>query len=362
MRSILQNSFTKKTAGSLLGAALCLFGTDTSAATFTLKTGTNLNWNGGTNTWDVTNGTPLNNSFPSYNDDVIINGGNSVILNIGTAECHSLTITAELGSGNGSTSLLNVGANNLRVYGTIVVSGGNSNKLAQLSVTSGIVELTNALSPNFPAGTPNGEKDIIEITAGGLIQPNKTSIGPLPVELVSFTAAKKAGEVALTWETASEKNNTGFEVQVSADGKNYEALSFVASRNGNSSAAQRYAYAHKTANKEGLVYYRLKQVDMNGDFEYYTAKVVDLGRIAATVNTFPNPFQNSFELNLSSPATATADILVVDMTGKTVYAAKQELTKGANTIKVELNNQPAGIYLLKAAAGNQTYSNRLVKQ
>ena len=185
---------------------------------------------------------------------------------------------------------------------------------------------------------------------------------PLPVELVSFAAAKKNAEVLLTWETASEKNNTGFEVQASTDGKNYEALAFVASQNGNATSAQRYAYTHKTGNREGLMYYRLKQVDMDGTFEYYNAKVVDLGRFATTVNAFPNPFQNQFELNLTATAAETAQITVTDMAGKTVYQTAQKLQKGTNTLKVTLENQPAGLYLLKATTGNQTYTNRLVKQ
>src|SRR6476660_2627198 len=86
------------------------------------------------------------------------------------------------------------------------------------------------------------------------------AINPLPVELVSFNALKKDKEVNLTWETASEKNNQGFEVQVSADGKNYETLGFVASQNGNANFSQRYAYTDKVAGQEGLMYYRLKQI------------------------------------------------------------------------------------------------------
>src|SRR5689334_22349445 len=104
MRSLLQNSLSKKVAGLTLGAALYLFGSAADAATFTAKTGTNLNWNGGSTTWSIS-GTPLNSSYPSYNDVVIINGGNRVTVNIAVAECASLQIDA----GGGSTlSLLDV--------------------------------------------------------------------------------------------------------------------------------------------------------------------------------------------------------------------------------------------------------------
>ena len=185
---------------------------------------------------------------------------------------------------------------------------------------------------------------------------------PLPVELVSFTAAKKNNEVALTWETASEKNNTGFEVQASADGKNYEALAFVASQNGNATSAQRYAYTHKTGNREGLMYYRLKQVDMDGTFEYYNAKVVDLGRLSFTASAYPNPFVDAFKVELQTTTSETATILLTDLTGKVIFHTQRDLAKGANVLEIGIKDQPAGLYLLKATTGNQTYINRLVKQ
>lgn len=187
-------------------------------------------------------------------------------------------------------------------------------------------------------------------------------INPLPVELVWFEAVKKAGEVALSWETASEKNNAGFEVQVSADGKQFEALDFVASQNGNAGYSQRYAYSHKTESREGLVYYRLKQIDLNGAIAFYPAKVVDLGRFKPTVAVFPNPFQDAIKVSLETTRPETAEILVTDMSGKAIYTARHDLSGGLNRLEIALGNQPAGVYLLKATTGTQTYTSRLVKE
>ncbi len=214
----------------------------------------------------------------------------------------------------------------------------------------------------------------VQVTAGTTWKSTRTNVtsfspfavadatGPLPVELVSFKAVKKNAEVLLTWETASEKNNIGFEVQSSTDGKNYERIGFVASANGTSSSLQRYAFTDKASNKEGLAYYRLKQIDLDGTFEFFASKVVDLGRTGSAVSAYPNPFQNQFAVSLTSAVAEAAVITVTDMTGKTVYTTTAQLQKGTNTLNVTLKDQPAGIYMLNATAGNQTYINRLVKQ
>lgn len=187
-------------------------------------------------------------------------------------------------------------------------------------------------------------------------------ITPLPVELTSFTAIKKNAEVALSWETASEKNCQGFEIQTSADGKNYKALDFINSANGNSASAQRYAYTHKTGSREGLIYYRLKQVDLDGKATYYHAKVVDLGRFTNAATIYPNPFQDKFKLELQATEVGNAEIIVRDLTGRTIVHNQPILVKGTNTIDISLKDAPAGVYLINATAGGHTYTDRIVKQ
>lgn len=217
--------------------------------------------------------------------------------------------------------------------------------ITKVGLTGNAGTVLNSTPINFPLFT----------VQGGLIN-------PLPVELVWFEAVKKAGEVALSWETASEKNNAGFEVQVSADGKQFEALDFVASQNGNAGYSQRYAYSRKTESREGLVYYRLKQIDLNGAVAFYPAKVVDLGRFKPTVAVFPNPFQDAIKVSLETTRPETAEILVTDMSGKAIYTARHDLSDGLNRLEIALGNQPAGVYLLKATTGTQTYTSRLVKE
>ncbi len=218
-------------------------------------------------------------------------------------------------------------------------------RVASIAGLTNIVTGQVSLPTTFP---------LMSIVGGG--------INPLPVELVNFNAVKKNSEVALTWETASEKNNTGFEVQSSMDGKNFEKIGFVASQNNTSSSLQRYAFTDKVSNKEGMVYYRLKQIDLDGTVAFYNAKVVDLGRFSYVATAYPNPFQNAFKLSLEAPASGHANLVVTDLTGKVVYAGNQELLKGQNTLEINLKDVPTGLYLLKAATGSQTYMKTLLKQ
>ena len=229
------------------------------------------------------------------------------------------------------------------------------NAPSRIASIGGLPSLTNIPNP-VVTGVPSPAKTFPLMSIQG------TGLNPLPVELMAFNAVKKNNDVALTWETASEKNCKGFEIQSSADGKNYEALDFVASQNGNTSYSQRYAYTDRIVKKEGLMYYRLKQIDLDGTVAYSQAKVVDLGRFNYTASVYPNPFQDAFKVNLETQTAQTAEVLVTDITGKTLYNTEISLAKGNNTLDISLSNQTPGLYLLKVTTGTQTYINRLVKQ
>ena len=98
----------------------------------------------------------------------------------------------------------------------------------------------------------------------------------LPVELVTFKGEKRNRENVLFWETASETNNRGFEVEISNDGSHFEKMAFVKGR-GTTSELQNYNFTHTlNAKQNGVLYYRLKQLDNDGKFEY--SKIIEIGR------------------------------------------------------------------------------------
>jgi hypothetical protein len=117
----------------------------------------------------------------------------------------------------------------------------------------------------------------------------------LPVELLYFYGEKEGENVCLDWQTATELNNSDFEIEWSTDGINFEKIGEVAG-NGTTTEIQFYDFLHKNP-VNGFNYYRLKQVDFDGAFEYSEVITITMERLNdKIVNIFPNPVRN--ELNI----------------------------------------------------------------
>ncbi|MFC5271034.1 T9SS type A sorting domain-containing protein [Adhaeribacter terreus] len=193
----------------------------------------------------------------------------------------------------------------------------------------------------------------------GVVNPNN----PLPVELVSFKAIKKDNAALLQWATASEKNNQGFHIQYSADGRNFEDIGFVASKNSNSATLLQYSFLDKTTTGTGMRYYRLKQTDFDGTVSFSDIKVVQFENLPNAPLVYPNPFQNELTFNIVANSNDELRYQVIDLTGKTVYQNTQKLTKGNNSLQINFDKEhPAGFYLLRTQTSSGTTSTRLIKQ
>ncbi len=168
----------------------------------------------------------------------------------------------------------------------------------------------------------------------------------LPVELVNFSASKENNRALLEWSTASEKNNAGFHIQASRDGRAFETVGFVASKEANSSSQQQYRFAEEKS-RTGMWYFRLKQADFSGDVSYSAAKVLNFGKVQEAVTVYPNPFRDELKVAVNLPAASEVSLELRDLTGKTVYFQTQKLAAGANLVPVTPEaGQPAGVYFL----------------
>ncbi|WP_460925589.1 Ig-like domain-containing protein [Pontibacter brevis] len=192
-----------------------------------------------------------------------------------------------------------------------------------------------------------------------------TNIGvvPLPVEIIYLNASKQGNDVLLEWATASEQDNKGFEVQVSEDGLNYRLLRFVPSKNGNSNTKQVYAFTDKENGKSGTRYYRLKQIDHAGTFEFFGPKVVTFDAVASKVIAFPNPFHDEVTLDIASETDGEMLIVVTDAIGKQLMERKVKVERGFTTEKLKLDaGLPNGLYIIKTQINGYTQFIKMVKE
>ncbi|NDK54596.1 Ig-like domain-containing protein [Pontibacter fetidus] len=186
---------------------------------------------------------------------------------------------------------------------------------------------------------------------------------PLPVELLYFKAEKNNKEVVLKWATASERDNEGFEVHVSQDGKTYKQLQFVPSKNGSSSIKQTYEFVDKENGKYGTRYYRLKQLDTNGEFAYYGPQMVTFGEVSNKVLVYPNPFEREVKLDVDAEKDGVMEVTLTNMMGKQLLVKAIAVAKGQSTATLDLGeNLAPGVYIITTRLNGQTFNTKLLKR
>jgi hypothetical protein len=185
---------------------------------------------------------------------------------------------------------------------------------------------------------------------------------PLPVQLTNFTATANDNHVLLSWTTASELNNKGFEVERSSDGNKFEYVGFVKGK-GTTQRTNSYNLTDKDAfNRSNLLYYRLKQIDFDGSYSYSNIVLVSkFGEDVFVSNVYPNPFIESFNIDVVTPVSGTTEITVVDITGKEIATKSIEANVGKNTIFFnEMAHVNSGIYFVKVKQGTYTGLHKVV--
>lgn len=172
----------------------------------------------------------------------------------------------------------------------------------------------------------------------------QTSTAPLPVRLVSFTAKAEQSIVKLNWQIADAANFSHFEVERSADAKQFEYIgkvSFEENKEGYSSTDDR-----PQPNADGQVYYRLKMLDMDGSYAY--SKIVDVrlgGNSIAYV--YPNPVRDHFKISLPGYDGKKGTLKLVNAAGETVRNEVFNVSNGGMTMDLNRSSLPDGIYTIQ---------------
>ncbi len=170
----------------------------------------------------------------------------------------------------------------------------------------------------------------------------------VPVELTSFTGAFVGNNVELKWSTATELNNRGFEIQRSSSNSEFITVGFV---EGNGTTTEQHHYTYKDKDVSGFLRYRLKQVDYNGNFEYYNLSgIAEIG-IPAKFNlsqNYPNPFNPTTKINFDIPNDSRVNITVYDIAGRDIKTIVNEFKNaGYYTVQFDASGMSSGIYFCK---------------
>jgi len=200
---------------------------------------------------------------------------------------------------------------------------------------------------------PSGNTLISDIQTGLYVLKFNASI---PVELTSFTAQVFRQAVTLNWQTSSEKNNMGFEVQRKTDDE-FFTVAFVEG-NGTTTEFKDYSFTDENL-FAGKYTYRLKQVDFDGSSDFSEELSVEVTNPSQFVlnQNYPNPFNPSTNIRFNTPTAGFVNVSVFNLIGEKVAELVSEyLPEGEHNLSFNASNLPSGVYVAKLATESMNQS------
>lgn len=208
------------------------------------------------------------------------------------------------------------------------------------------------------AGNSGDEAVIIEITGYN----NSTSMGvvlddveltsiaamTMPVKWVSFSAELRNGQASLKWKTAAELNNKYFVVERAGANNQFDSIGTV-----NPQSSGVYSFADSKV-KEGINYYRIRQVDVDGQYQYSKVLSVKFGQLLSGMKVYPTVAINNINVNLTSTLSTQALLTVVDLNGAVVSKSVRNLGSGMNQQSVDVSGLKSGMYYVRIQNSDQT--------
>jgi hypothetical protein len=281
-----------------------------------------------------------------------------------------------LGDGvNGSVFSILQSENDLYVGGMFTTAGSQpANRIAKFNMVN------STWSPIGEGATGSVDAMAVQGTTGSMviggsfnqvgsnIQANYVarftdSENPLPVELVSFTALQAGNKVNLNWSTATETNNSGFEILrfTQNDNNGWQKIGFVQGY-GTTTELQHYSFTDDNL-IAGVYSYRLKQIDYDGTFSYSDVIEVDFtGAVEFTLEqNYPNPFNPSTTIRYSLPSAGEIELSVFDVFGSELEILVNQWQPAGNyIIDFDASHLSSGIYFYRLNAGSFSQTKKLI--
>jgi len=185
---------------------------------------------------------------------------------------------------------------------------------------------------------------------------------PLPVELSSFVSTINRKDVTLNWSTSRETNNTGFDIERSVTNGEWSKVGNVTG-NGTITSPMNYSFTDRNL-ASGNYNYRLKQIDYNGNFEYFNLSNEVIIGIPAKFDlsqNYPNPFNPATMINYDVPFDGKVSLKIFDMSGREVVTLVNEVkTAGYYSVNFNASNLSSGVYFYSLSADNFTATKKMI--
>jgi hypothetical protein len=227
---------------------------------------------------------------------------------------------------------------------------GNTAAIVLNIITENLDMGNYSMDMEITTNDPNNSFLVIPITM--------TVTNEIPVELASFTAENDLNEVILRWQTATETNNSGFEIQRSQklnvkSQKNWNDISFVEGQ-GTTTESTDYLFKDEI-NLPGTYIYRLKQIDYDGTINYSGEIEIDVNTPVEFVlfQNYPNPFNPSTTIKFSLPQQSKVKINIFNSIGQLVETLiDQQLDEGYHEVRLDAATFASGVYYYRMQAEN----------
>lgn len=180
----------------------------------------------------------------------------------------------------------------------------------------------------------------------------------LPVEFLNFNASYNKNKVELHWTTATEINNDYFTIQKSQNLIDFEDLTIINGA-GNSSEIKNYFTTDENPTL-GTSYYRIKQTDYNGEYDYSNIRSVNITS-ENHFQVFPNPVKNILYINYKTDLGNQLNIFIIDVEGRVILNKTVSSTTEHKSIKFKTNNLKKGFYFVKIEADDKILVKKFVK-
>lgn len=189
------------------------------------------------------------------------------------------------------------------------------------------------------------------------------NVNALPVELASFTSSVNGSNAKLEWATVNELNNSGFAIErKTVEGNQWKKVGFVQG-SGTTNQSQSYFFEDRNLSS-GKYQYRLKQIDFNGNYEYFNlTSEIEIGvpKKFSLSQNYPNPFNPATKINFELPQPSNVKLSIYDVTGKLASElVNEQRAAGYYTVEFNGSNLASGMYFYRIQAGEFSAVKKMV--